>query len=328
MKVCVCFNPKEKNDNFEGTRLRKNIKGALELADVPYAKSIIDTYDLIHFISLDDEHKINDAYEEGVPTVFSALYCESDNSASILNKTNTLTPKAIKLLDKINVVLVSDNKSKELLVNNGVTSDIKIVTPGVNISRFEFPNSLEGDIFYNYYQLEKDKKFIAVIGTYDDSDVKNQLIEIAKEVPYPIFYFGNAKVSYVSRLMHKIPANLRFCTLINNELYCSMMKHASVYIALDNNKHSPITLLDAMASKTQIFALKPLGLNEEMLSDKFAYVADNIVDLSNLINQYLKGEIPSKINESYKYAKKNSLKYLSKELINIYQKLIDGRNVK
>lgn len=328
MKVCVCFNPKEKNDNYEGTRLRKNIKGALELADVPYAKSIIDTYDLIHFISLDDERRINDAYEEGVPTLFSALYCESDNSASTLNKTNTLTLRATKLLNKIDVVLVSDKKSKEFLLNNGVTSNIEIVTPGVNISRFEFPNSLEEDIFYNYYQLEKDQKFVAIFGTYDDSDIKNQLIEIAKAVPYPIFYFGNAKVSYVSRLMHKIPANLRFSTLLNNELYCSMMKKASAYVVLDNSKHSPISLLEAMASKTQIFALKPLGLNEEMLDDKYAYTTDNIVDLSNLINQYLKGEIPSKINECYKYAKKNSLKYLSKELINIYQKLIDGRNVK
>ena len=64
MKICVFFQPKDKYDNFEGMRLRKSIKGALELVDVPYSRNIIDNYDIIHFVSPDDELKINDAIEE------------------------------------------------------------------------------------------------------------------------------------------------------------------------------------------------------------------------------------------------------------------------
>ena len=61
MKICVYFQPTIENDNFEGMRLRKNIKGALELHNIPYAKNLLDTYDIVHFMSLDDEAKIIDA---------------------------------------------------------------------------------------------------------------------------------------------------------------------------------------------------------------------------------------------------------------------------
>ena len=67
MKICVYFQPTIENDNFEGMRLRKNIKGALELHNIPYAKNLLDTYDIVHFMSLDDEAKIIDENGNGVP---------------------------------------------------------------------------------------------------------------------------------------------------------------------------------------------------------------------------------------------------------------------
>ena len=103
MKICVYFQPTIENDNFEGMRLRKNIKGALELHNIPYAKNLLDTYDIVHFMSLDDEAKIIDAKEANIPIVFSALYCENDNAARILQDKNgikTLSPKALKILNK------------------------------------------------------------------------------------------------------------------------------------------------------------------------------------------------------------------------------------
>ena len=51
MKVLVSFNPGKKIDNFEGVRLRKCIKGALEIASIPYTTYIGDEYDVAHFIS-------------------------------------------------------------------------------------------------------------------------------------------------------------------------------------------------------------------------------------------------------------------------------------
>ena len=93
MKICVYFEPREKFDNFEGARLRKSIKDALELKNIPYAKNIVDSYDLIHFCSLDDELKILDAKTDHIPTVFTALMCEVDKTSRIYEIKNGISRK-------------------------------------------------------------------------------------------------------------------------------------------------------------------------------------------------------------------------------------------
>ena len=85
MKVLVYFAPNKRTDNFEGVRLRKCIKGALEIAGVNYTTYIGDEYDVAHFISPKDEGKINEVISNDIPVVISALYCESDPSASWLD---------------------------------------------------------------------------------------------------------------------------------------------------------------------------------------------------------------------------------------------------
>lgn len=329
MKICVYFQPKEKDNIFEGARLRKSIKGALEENNIVYAKDIIDTYDLIHFISLDDELKINDAKEERIPIVFSALNCESDNRAKILTEKDgiyILSPKAIRTLNKADVVLVSDNDSKLLLEENGIMTKIEIVSPGVNLKRFQFNDKLEENIFYNYYQLEKDQKFVTIIGTYKDQELRKELISIAELCPdIHFFYFGNARIGKVMRMMKSIPNNLRFCPLTDNEIYCSMMKCASIYLSLDNSHHCPITLLDAAASKTQIVALEPTKLNKEMLKKLNAYIGDNPSAVAEIINKLIKGELENKADLAYEYAKENSLENVGKRLVEIYQSLIGGK---
>ena len=93
MKILVSFNPGKKSENFEGVRLRKCIKGALEVADVPYTIYVGDNFDVAHFISPKEENKIDTIVANGIPVVVSALYCESDPAASWLeyktNKCNT-----------------------------------------------------------------------------------------------------------------------------------------------------------------------------------------------------------------------------------------------
>ena len=57
MKVLVSFQPNKKASDFEGVRLRKTIKGALEMIGVEYTTNIVDKYDVVHLITPDDENK-------------------------------------------------------------------------------------------------------------------------------------------------------------------------------------------------------------------------------------------------------------------------------
>ena len=103
MRVLIYFKPKAKFDNFEGTRLRKSLKGALEINNMEYTSEYVDRYDIAHFITPADESKINACIENNIPVVMSALYCESDLEASYLEydknekRTIKLSSKAEKV---------------------------------------------------------------------------------------------------------------------------------------------------------------------------------------------------------------------------------------
>ena len=76
MKPLIIGN--EKN-NFDVARLRKNIKGALELNDFSYAASIYDeSYKIAHFVSLEDFRKNRSELIKGTKIVLSLFYCEED----------------------------------------------------------------------------------------------------------------------------------------------------------------------------------------------------------------------------------------------------------
>ena len=214
MKICVYFQPKDKYDNFEGMRLRKSIKGALELVDVPYSRNIIDSYDIIHFVSPDDEVKINDAKEEGIPTVFSAGMSETDIATRLFelkNDVHVITPRALRTLNKVDLVLVSDETSKQLLIDSGVKTRVEVVPLGVNTARFEMTSQLESDIFFNYYQLSKDTKFVVSVGSYEDRDKFKALCEIARFCPnYHFYYFGRCKSKRKPPKIKNAPRNIKF----------------------------------------------------------------------------------------------------------------------
>ena len=147
MKVLVSFQPNKKASDFEGVRLRKTIKGALEMVGVDYTTSIVERHDIVHLISPEDENKLNDAKENDIPVVVSALYCENDPLASYLEhktkdneRVTDLTAKAQRFLNKADLVLVPSEIAREFLVDKGVTADISVALPGINMSRW-------GDIF-------------------------------------------------------------------------------------------------------------------------------------------------------------------------------------
>lgn len=332
MKICVYFQPKKLKDNFEGARLRKNIKGALELANIEYAKNIIDEYDIIHFISIDDEAKINDSIAENKRTVFSAFVCETDESARLLSVKNDapiFSSKALRVLNNVDVVFVPNETSRNLLVRAGITSRIEIVSPGVNLSRFEFADPIQEKVFYNYFRIETAEQYVVSIGTYEQYDSLKPLIEIANRCPkYTFFFFGQMHGKMhegkIRRLAKKMPKNLKLCPLAVSEIYCSMMKHASVFLSFDNSRHAPLTLLDAAASKTQIVALKPLGFNEETLKKTHAIVCENIDDVASAITKLMEGTIENHCEEAYNFACENSLTKLGKRLNEEYTKLLKG----
>lgn len=336
MKVLVSFEPRLSHDNFEGTRLRKTIKGGLEMHDIKYTSNILDEYDVAHFISCEDELKINEIKEKNVPVVVSALYCEDDPVASFLDFKNkdgeriiTLKSKGLRVLNKADLVLVPTETARDFLLNNGVTSPIQVCRTCVNLARFDFSREDEKEIFYRYFGEDKNKKLVLTLGDYGGNlDGINSLIHVAKKNPNAIFYFFGSNDKYaktlrVRRYIHAAPKNVRFKGLLPDDVYRSALMNASLYLVTKYGPSGVVGITDAMAAKCQIISRKTPLFSELFTDGENAYLAEYSETITSLIKDFLDGKLKPTIENAHKEISQYDLSYFGERLIWFYTQLIN-----
>lgn len=332
MKVLVYYNPGVKNDVFEGTRLRKNIKGALELNDVEWVENIFALPDIVHFLSPLDEAKANDAKTDGLKVVVSALYCESDPYARFLIRNSdgkfSLPARSLRILETADLILVPSSRAKAALEEWHLPHQkIKIVTPGVNSDRFEESDPVETTVFNRYFRFASDKKYVLTVGDYDDEKTLKSLKIIAKADPDIRFFFlGPAKghEGLVKRLRHEASPNLFFSGLIEDDVFRSGMMRASVFLAFATQINSPLIYLEAMASKSQIVYVGSLPKDDLLIDKKNCLMALTPEKAAKIIESYCLDGKSSTIIEGHRTAKAGSLLRLGKNLKRYYESLLQN----
>lgn len=336
MKVLVHFKPKDKYDNFEGTRLRKCFKGALEVSDIEYVSTIDETFDVAQFISLDDEPLINQCVNNGIPTVISALYCESDPSTQFLLYKNNkkkreivLSPRALRVLNKVNLVLVPSNKAKEFLINSGVTTDIKVVLPAINIIRFNQKREDEKIIFYRYFGENQEKKPIVCLGSSDNIDGINAFTKNAKKYPDQIFYYffqDTGKLFWkIRQLKRQKQKNLHFVTIPSDDIYRSALLNASVLMYAGYDTLGIVSIIEAMAAKCQLIIRKQPLFEDILLDGVNCHVGEYSETISSILKDYLSGKLSPTSDNAFELAKARGLDVLGEELKLIYKDLLNKK---
>ena len=337
MKILVHFQPGYKNDNFEGARLRKTIKSALELSNISYTDTPMDDFDVAHFIYPVDDSVLDELKERNVPIVVSALYCEDDPSASYIeyknkdgNRKYSIKSKFIKFLEKANLILVPNEESKEILVNEGVGSRIEICPPGINFARFDFSRDDEKDIFYRYFNCDRDKKIALSIGDssseLDGLSVILNAAKVCEDVNF--YYFAKSERGYhrsrkVKKIVKKLPRNVFFSNLLPDDVYRSGLLNADVYLHPGYRPVGVISLCEAMAAKCQVIVRKSDNVSSFCTDQENSYVASYSETLSSIIKDYFEGKIKPTISKAYKDVSKNTIKAFGKELEKYYQELIN-----
>ncbi len=338
MKVLVTFQPHNKVPDFEGARLRKSIKGSLEMANVEYTTSIVDKFDIMHLLSIEDDNKANDAIENDIPLIISALYCEDDPLANYLdykskdgNRVTSLKLRGLKFLNKADLVLVPTASTRDFLIDSGVTSDIQIALPGVNIARFDFSRADEKDIFYRYFGENRSKKLAVAIGEYDNNmEGIGAFVNAAKKCPDVLFYYfgresvpGITKSFKVRRLIDIAPKNVKFKGIIPDDVYRSALMNADIFMLPGYKKAGVVTILDAMAAKCQLIVRKSAIFDGLLEDGKTAYLADYSETLTSLTKDYFDGNLKKTTEQAYQEVLKNSLKNAGEKLKWIYQQQIN-----
>lgn len=332
MKVLVCFEPSIKHDVFEATRLRKNIKGALEEMNIELSSSSLENCDVVHFLSIKDEKKILDAIELGKKTVISVLSTENDVICKITHiddKGNRrILPKAVKLLNKMDAVVVPSLCDKYFLVSEGISTHIEIIEPGVSLKRFHNIDNKEKELFYRYFGERNCLNIVTAVGDFSKTKEINKLISLAALLPTIKFYFFGVDTSplLVSRAVNKYnkkaTSNLVFSPVVEDDIYRSTLVASKIFVVLNPNSVSSVSVEDALAAENQLLVFAPLKENSFLEDGKDCYVVSSVLEASHFIRDYTLGYIPSTVHNGLKKAKKTSLNEIGKKLVKLYEKLL------
>ena len=343
MKILVSFQPNKKSPEFEGARLRKTIKGALEMEGVEYTTSIVDKYDVLHLISPEDENKLNDARENNIPVIVSALYSESDPFASYLEykskdgvRSVRLADKALRFLNKADLILVPSPKARDFLVDSGVTADVSISQPGLNTSRFDFSREDEKTLFYRYFREDPKKRLVVGVGDYDlNMDGINAFINAASKCPDALFYYigretvpGAYSSVKVRKLISSAPKNLKYVNIVPEDIYRSALLNAEVFVVPGYKPIGVMSIMDAMGAKCQVIARRQAVFTDIIIDGKTGYLGEFSETISSLVRDYLSGKLKPTIEEAHELVSdKNNLKTVGEQLKWFYVEQINIKNL-
>ena len=318
--------------------MRKTIKGALEMVDVQYTSNLFDDYDVAHFMSPDDESKLNIAIERGVPTVVSALFGEDDPTVRFLvhknkdgKRTTALKNKALKMLNKATLVLVPSENAKQFLIESGVTTPIEVCVPGVSLARFNFSRDDEKELFYRYFREDKNKKIVLALGEYTNNmEGIHAFINVAQKRDDTVFYYiGCESSSLISgrakKIIKEAPKNVHFKNILPDDIYRSLLLNADVFMLPGYNLAGVVSIEEAMAAKCQLIVRKSSIYPEFLKNEETAYVAEFSETLTSLCLDYLDNEIQSTVQKAYEKVSEFSLPNFGHRLIDIYNSLINKK---
>ena len=330
MKVLIHFAPGPENDIFLGSRLRKNLKGAMELRRVALVDSLYAEPDICHLMSPDDEGMIKTAHEEGVPVVVSALYTELDPYASFLETdafgSYVLTSRAKRMLEQADVVFVPSLRAKEIVEKDLFKKPVFVVTPGVNPVRFDAIDEVGAKIFYRYERFPANQPYALIFGSYRDKNATDFAKKMASMLPnYHLFFLGGDygnEASPLSRWNRVSPKNLKFIPVLSDDLYRSAMKGATGLLVAANAIPSPLSELEALAAKTQIFRVGSVDSESSLLPEGTYLACRTPEEAATKLLAYSPNVPEATIMNGYRVAGENDLTHLGDIVLPLYQTLL------
>ncbi len=335
MKVLVHFEPPKSDFGFEGTRLRKTLKGACEAADITWVDTLLARPDIAHFLSAEDLPLLEKAKKEGVKTILSAGYTETDPKASFYTyrrgRKPVLKAKAKKMIGKADLVLVPDENTKKRFLENGAVGNFLITPAAVHLARFEAASPIEKNIFRHYARVKNEDRYVLSTVHFDDKGMIDIYKKIAALRPeYKFFVLIGKPRSFlgwmaVRRYQRKATKNLIFSPLIEDDVFRSALMNASCFLKIGSYYSGDIQILEAFAAKTPVIAYGEQE-NSPLLQDgvncDFATTPKEAAD--SLIEIWKEPD-KDMLAEAYRIAKANSLPNFGKRLKQIYEDLLNPK---
>lgn len=306
----------------------KHQMNALKAVNIEYTTNPKDDFDIAHinFYGLKSYRLAKKLKKQGKKIVYHAHSTEEDfrNSFIFSNQVSKLFKKwLIKCYTLGDAIITPTEYSKKLLQSYGIKNDIYVVSNGVELKNFGHDEKA-GREFRKKYNFKKEDKIIVGIGLYIERKGIIDFVELAKQMPkYKFIWFGYSPLIFSRKNVRKAVStkldNLIFAGYVEQDTICQALNGCDVYIAPTYEETEGITIIEAASCKTNMVVRDIPVFNGWLVDGKNVYMARNVNEFKNKIEEIVSGELPSLVQEAYSIAEERKSENIGEKLKNVYQ---------
>lgn len=318
-------NKKHKEHLDEKMRVYRNYITCAKLNGINYVTNLRHSFDIAHFLSLDDKKEILKVIKMKKKVIVSCF--NSIKETNLILNNGVFLKEVVNLLNKVDVVLVPTIASKLFLKNNGVITSVEILTQGINSERFNNMDDVEKNAFIEYAGIMEKSKIILGMCNYSKVDDVNFYYQMSVRFPNYQFYLIGTKMSkfvipYGAKEMLKMkPKNLHYKYILDEDLYKSAMINTSAFLLPPECSTVEETILEAMILKKQIIGFKNILLDDIILNNRLALLGRTIEEVGDIFEGYQNQTIDSTVDQAYSYALKQNYETIADFLKKTYEML-------
>lgn len=305
---------------------------ALEYEKIPYTKNLKDNFDILHlnFWGPKSYFLAKKAKKNGKKVVYHAHSTEEDfkNGFIFCKQISPLFKKwLIKCYNLGDVLITPTSYSKKLLSSYPKLDQKKIyaISNGIELDFFKKDKQL-GKKFRTHYKIKEKEKVIIGIGLYIERKGIVDFVALAKRMPeYKFIWFGYSPLKFATKPVKKAVNtkldNLMFAGYVQPEIIKGALNGCDLYLFPTYEETEGIPLIEALACKTNT-VVRDIPIFQFLTDKKDIYKANNVEEFESIIKQILNHEVPSLVDNAYKYAKERDIKVVAHKLKQVYQEVL------
>ncbi len=314
----------------------KHQQKALENEHIEYTLNPKDDYDILHINTYFPKSYFlaKRAKKKGKKIVYHAHSTEEDFRDGFIF-CRQIAPLFKKWLIKCyrlgDVIVTPTLYSKRLLEGYKGLENKKIyaISNGIEIEFFK-KNKKLGEKFRQDYHIKKDEKVIIGIGLYIERKGIVDFVELAKRLPeYKFIWFGYSPLAAATKPVRDAVNtkldNLLFAGYVEREVIREAMNGCDLYLFPTLEETEGIPIVEACACETNAI-IRDIPIFDGWLEDgKNVYKAKDVDDFEKKIKDFFSGKLPSVAKNAYKVAQERDLKYVGKQLHQVYDEVLKGK---
>jgi len=229
------------------------------------------------------------------------------------------------------LVLAPSNWTKNTLIRRNLKTPVKVLSNGINLKKFKFDKK-KAEEFRKKYNIGKDNIIVYSVGIVFIRKGIETFKRVAEELSDLVFLwigmgYNPFFVNYrpMKRVLKNIPPNLNFLGYIGNKDFVGAHCAGDIFLFPSYVENQGIATLEA-ATCSKAMVLRNLPTYDWAVNGENCFIAKNDEEFIKNVDFLSKNKnLRYKIGKAAKkVAKKNDINNTIKELIKIYENLINS----